>query len=370
MASIDICNRLKDDDLINSSHSADVDDSVNNRPLATSSPELPKPKLTNRNTCGTIYMSSTMSAPDKDATIKCVCAVYRAHMLQAAKDEASSGFRPAIKFDEYEVFNDLSEHRRTKRSGVSPLRSSGHRNLFGITSSRSYDHGSVLVSSAAQGIEALSLESIEKAVPSLDEITAFYRDVFRRSQMETDCIIMSLIYVERLIKETNGGVRPRMGNWRSVLFASMVMASKVWDDLSMWNVDFSQTCPAGVRFTLRRINELELAMLSCLKFVVKVPASEYAKYYFLLRSMMVRSGLASEDLSSMSPLDVQGAKKLEVMSSNFQVDSAVKAESDLRNRRSKSFSVAESKMKMGRSPLVTKEKTSTAKVSLEQVVHL
>lgn len=63
-------------------------------------------------------------------------------------------------------------------------------------------------------------------IPSLDEITFFFRDVFNKAQMEADCIIMSLIYVERLIKETNGGVRPHPTNWRSILFSSMILASK------------------------------------------------------------------------------------------------------------------------------------------------
>jgi hypothetical protein len=44
-------------------------------------------------------------------------------------------------------------------------------------------------------------------------------------------------------------------------------------------------------FDLRRVNTLELAMLDALKYVIRVSASEYAKYYFHLRSMMARLGL-------------------------------------------------------------------------------
>jgi hypothetical protein len=106
-------------------------------------------------------------------------------------------------------------------------------------------------------------------LPSLDEIISFYEDFYQRSQMEHDTIIMSLIYVERLIKETNGQLVPGAENWKSVLFSCMVLASKVWDDLSMWNVDFSNVCGRGhsaalSSFTLLRINELELALLQCL----------------------------------------------------------------------------------------------------------
>jgi Cyclin, N-terminal domain len=136
--------------------------------------------------------------------------------------------------------------------------------------------------------------------------------------MEHDCIIMSLIYVERLIKQTQGSLRPRSSNWRSVLFSCMVLASKVWDDLSMWNADFSQTCPAGVEFSLARINELEIAVLNALEYKTKVVASEYAKYYFLLRSMLIKSGLGGDDMKTMNPLDIEGAKRLQQVSTRFQ----------------------------------------------------
>lgn len=152
--------------------------------------------------------------------------------------------------------------------------------------------------------------------PSLDEVTKFYRDIFLKAQMESDCMIMSLIYVEKLIKKTKGALRPRASNWRSIIFSCMILSSKVWDDLSMWNVDFSQSCPKGVSFPLQRINDLELNILNALGFQVKVPASEYAKYYFLLRSMLIKSGLGGDEMSN--ALDVEGARRLQQMSSQFE----------------------------------------------------
>jgi len=53
--------------------------------MGTSRPPL----VTKRNTCGTIYVGSTLSAPDKDALIRCVCGVYRAHLLQSATKQRS-----------------------------------------------------------------------------------------------------------------------------------------------------------------------------------------------------------------------------------------------------------------------------------------
>lgn len=177
--------------------------------------------------------------------------------------------------------------------------------------------------------------------------------------METDCIIMSLIYVERLVKRTGGRLRPRAENWRSLLFSCMILSSKVWDDLSMWNADFSQSCPPGVSFPLKRINELELGVLNALSFQVKVPASEYAKYYFLLRSMLIKSGLGGEDMNALDPLDVMSARRMQAVSSQFE-NLSLGAKPGSIAKRSQSLNVAHVKAKQPGKP----------KLGLEQVVKM
>lgn len=260
---------------------------------------------------------------------QCVCGVFRAHLLQSRVDAeadthiASPSSKCASSGD---IFND-----DPKYLAANPL------------------------------------------IPSLDDITAFYRDIFLRSQMEVDCIIITLIYVERLIKKTDGKVRPNICNWRSVLFSCMVLSSKVWDDLSMWNCDFSKIGPSGVTFCLQRTNELEIALLRHLEYKVKVNAGEYAKYYFLLRSMLCRSGLASDNLTSLSPLDAKGAKSLEK-----NATSKTLPESPHVITRSKSFSDVESekggdgdcfKSAVGASPS-PRSTMSKNRVSLEHLVQM
>lgn len=120
-----------------------------------------------------------------------MCGVFRAHILSSALPQNADDS------DGFSVFNDLESHQD----------SFGTKTTIGRPKYRS---------------------------PSLEEVTSFYRDVFFKAQMETDCIIMSLIYVEKLIKATNGDLRPRASNWRSLLFSCMILSSKVWDDLSMW----------------------------------------------------------------------------------------------------------------------------------------
>lgn len=221
------------------------------------------------NSSSTVFVDSTMAAPDQDATIECVCAVIRAHMLEAAKD---GGLK-------------VPEHPKA-------------------TVFHNFDY--------TPGTDK---------VPPLAELVTFFRELFTKSQMEMECIIMSLIYMERLTRVTEGRVQVGAHNWKSLLVGSMIMASKVWDDLSMWNADFSQVCP---EFNLQRINELELALLEFLHYSVKVTASDYAKYYFHLRSYSCRLGL-THDLKSLQPLDMDNAHKLSVLSANYEAG-AVQAE--------------------------------------------
>lgn len=146
-----------------------------------------------RNSTGTIYIANTMSAQDNDATIHCVCVVIRAHMISAARENLYS-------LPEFDVFKDTAflKHVRPEANPIS-------------------------------------------LVPTLADVKQFFKFVFEKSQLESDCIIMALIYCERLVKETRGRLSIRYDNWRSILFACLVMASKVWDDLSMWNsVSYTQ----------------------------------------------------------------------------------------------------------------------------------
>lgn len=315
-----------------SSSSYDTDESS----LKSSAKSLPRPNLSKRNSCGTMYVGSTMAAPDKDAAIRCVCGVFRTHIIQSTSDNSST-YRP--KFAEYEIFNDIAT------AGVKSKAFLKNQQSAAVVESDS-------------GFELEFESNGSHKVPSLDEISDYFRFIFQKAQMETDCIIMSLIYVERILRETNGGVRPNLQNWKSLLFSCMIMASKVWDDLSMWNVDFSQACPRGVSFSLKRINELELAVLSCLTYNVKVPASEYAKYYFIIRSMIIRSGLAGEEYRSSQPLDMEGAKKLEFLTASYN---AKPTKPDF-VRRSKS--VGDDRKGDTNSPARPQQ------VKLEQVVHM
>ncbi|RHY33805.1 hypothetical protein DYB32_001400 [Aphanomyces invadans] len=186
-------------------------------------------------------------------------------------------------------------------------------------------HGHILEATSAHvpmeprflGFEAPS-SSMSFSVPSVDKIVSFMTQIYRTAQMESECIIMGLIYVERLLQATVGkGLQLTPTNWQAIVFCSMLMASKVWDDLSMCNADFSKIFHG--HFPLRRINALELLYLDCVEYNVRVSAASYAKYYFHLRSIYKSLKLGNLGaFDSNTPLNLEGARKMQVISEDYE----------------------------------------------------
>ncbi|PIO59972.1 hypothetical protein TELCIR_18548, partial [Teladorsagia circumcincta] len=113
------------------------------------------------------------------------------------------------------------------------------------------------------------------------------------------------VYVERLLNYAEMDLCP--SNWRRVVLGAIMLASKVWDDQAVWNVDYCQI----LRDTnVDDMNELERRFLECLDFNIEVPSSVYAKYYFDLRTL----ALANDLQLPLQPLYRERAKRLEAAS--------------------------------------------------------
>ena len=98
--------------------------------------------------------------------------------------------------------------------------------------------------------------------------------------MENEIPIICLVYLERLIMKT--GILLTVDNWRRLTLISLCLGSKVWDDDSLENVHFPKVLPD---VTLRMINSLEEKFLEFIDFDLMIKGSEYAKYYFILRTL-------------------------------------------------------------------------------------
>jgi len=200
-------------------------------------------------------LKKTKSIADFDATeeLQCVAAVIHAHMAQFLLAGARESH------EQYDVFKEKP------RMALAPP-------LFP---------------------EPLAWDSSRRSarLPTREAIFSFLQDVFVKAQMEKECILMSFVYLERLLKATRGGLTLNELNWKGVVLSTMILASKVWDDLSMWNSDFSKICP---EFPLQRINQLEICLLEAVKYEVRIMGSQYAKYYFQLQSMRKALGIPIE----------------------------------------------------------------------------
>ncbi len=59
--------------------------------------------------------------------------------------------------------------------------------------------------------------------------------------MEKEVVIVSLVYVERLLLKAGFGLDIK--NWKKITFASLVLGSKIWDDESFENNNFAKAFP-------------------------------------------------------------------------------------------------------------------------------
>lgn len=152
-------------------------------------------------------------------------------------------------------------------------------------------------------------DDYDKRDPEHRVIYRFVRNLFNAAQLTAECAIVTLVYLERLL--TYGEIDIAPCNWKRIILGAILLASKVWDDQAVWNVDYCQI----LRDTaVEDMNELERQFLEMLQFNINVPSGVYAKYYFDLRALA-----GDNDLSfPLEPLDKERAMKLEAMSSTWE----------------------------------------------------
>jgi len=117
-------------------------------------------------------------------------------------------------------------------------------------------------------------------IPSTEEVLFFLQTLWDGQSLSAESAVMCLAYIDRFTTITNTPLRPH--NWRRITLAAAVLASKVWEDLAVWNADFLTFFPG---LQISDLNLLEKELLTSLDFVVGLKASLYAKYYFDLRTL-------------------------------------------------------------------------------------
>jgi len=202
------------------------------------------------NSTSSLYIKDTLSTPDIDELLRCISIAILYHVEEGHKNE-----RPNV----CEIF---SEEKYPLTKGLLDL----------VT------------------------------IPNWKRIYKFISAIFRAEKLSSECAILTLAYIERIVQHSNLALSA--SNWRRVVLAALILASKVWEDQAVWNVDFLSVFPC---VTVQDLAKLEKTVLNLLQFNVSLKASLYAKYYFELKSLAEQGNRSF----SLEPLSKEDAEKLE-----------------------------------------------------------
>lgn len=97
-------------------------------------------------------------------------------------------------------------------------------------------------------------------------------------QLATECILVSLIYLEKIM--TTSKIEVRFSNWRPLVFTSILLASKFWEDICFWNFDYVENLDL---YPLKSVNRMESEFLSLCNYNIYVSAELYSEYYQAVR---------------------------------------------------------------------------------------
>ncbi len=74
---------------------------------------------------------------------------------------------------------------------------------------------------------------------------------------------------------TTSNIEIRFSNWKPLVFTSILLASKFWEDISFWNIDYYEHLYI---YSLKSINRMESEFLSLCNYNIYVSAAMYTSY--------------------------------------------------------------------------------------------
>jgi len=159
-----------------------------------------------------------------------------------------------------------------------------------------------------ESVHPLVTKIIDNNIPEAEMVEKFLKSIFKVGQLAPESLVMGVAYVDRMLA---AGLKLYPFNWKRLVLAALILASKVWEDQAVWNVDFLELFPLA---TPNDLGQLEKKILSLLSFDVSLSASDYARIYFDLRA---KSSATEEHFLELKPLNKDGETTLELRTSKF-----------------------------------------------------
>lgn len=118
--------------------------------------------------------------------------------------------------------------------------------------------------------------------PTLEEMVAFVTQMFEVGRLQSELLILVLIYINRIVGRRRLTLTP--SNWKIVFTVSTMVTQKIWEDTPLLNSEFSYIFPL---LSNKQLNRLEQEFVQMIDFDLQVSSSLYYKYYFELRSAII-----------------------------------------------------------------------------------
>lgn len=128
--------------------------------------------------------------------------------------------------------------------------------------------------------------------PRVTYIYSFIHNIFRRAQVEPECLIAAVIYLKRFMDASL--VPLTVSTYRRVTFISIVVASKAWDDVSCTTRSFYRV--SDMSFSLRELCMMERIFLEAIGYKLYLTADDYKQAYYGMKGIWLGMQVCSDGM--------------------------------------------------------------------------
>lgn len=228
---------------------------------------------------------------------------FQPHVLPGV-DEGQSRFTMVVAFVARRVYKRLREHRARPRA--SPLMESFNEENFLSPDIR--------FMRSAMSSRCCCFFRRRAAEVKINEVFDFIFNFASWCAMPPDLLIVALVYLDRLLKVDRCHGTLSSESWRPIMVASLVLASKVWEDYCICNFEAAHFA----KYTLESFLRLELLLLDALSWNANISAELFAPYFWAAERDIEEGRdeqlTASRTLLNETPLSAAAADPLDVSS--------------------------------------------------------